>query len=377
MFKSKRTKIRVIHIVYSFGTGGLEKGIATLVRNASECFEHIVLCLHSSGETAQFLPAGTSVIELHKPSGNSLSFVWKLRRTIERLKPAIVHARNWGGTDGIIAARLAGVRAAIQGEHGWLIDDPEGMNVKRLRLRRIFDYWTQEYTCVSQHLSQWLVKTVKVKRPVTQIYNGVDIQVFSPGERGKSVRAELGLSDKSFIIGMVGRLDPIKDHPTLFRAYQTLKREYADIHLIIVGKGPERQRLERLAGSDILFLGNRQDIPAILQATDVFALPSLNEGISNTILEAMAVGLPVITTNVGGNPELARDGKTGMLVPPAEPMAICAALRNYIRNPELARIHGDAGRKIVVEQFSVEQMVQGYERVYKRIALNTGIIKSP
>ena len=156
-------KIRIIHVLHTFGTGGMEKGVATIVQNSSELFEHIILCLHSSGETARLLPPGTPIIELHKPPGNSMVFLWKLTRTLKSLKPAIVHARNWGGIDGIIAARMAGIRQTIQGEHGWRIDDPEGLNSKRLKTRRFIDRWIQEYTCVSQDLQQWLSQVVRLK----------------------------------------------------------------------------------------------------------------------------------------------------------------------------------------------------------------------
>ena len=362
-------KIRVIHVVYSFATGGMEKGIATLVRNASEEFEHVILCLHSSGETERLLPQGTSVIELHKPEGNSLAFLWKLFQILRSLKPALVHARNWGATDSIIAARLAGIRTTIQGEHGWLIDDPEGLNARRLTIRRFLDSWIQEYTCVSQHLKHWLCEVTKVKKMVTQIYNGVDTRMYCPGELGGAIRTELGISEKTFVIGIVGRLDPIKNHPTLFRAFAEVRKFDPEVRLLIVGDGPERAHLEHLAGEGIIFLGNRLDIPEILQALDVFVLPSLNEGISNTILEAMAVEIPIVATRVGGNPELMEDGVTGILVPPGESEAIASALLTYLQNPNIRYTHGKCGRKRVIQLFSIEQMVKSYETVYKRVAL--------
>lgn len=362
--------IRVVHVVYTFKTGGMEKGIATLIRQASEGFEHVIVCLHSSGETARLLPQGTPVKELYKPPGNSPRFLLKLARTLHSFKPAIVHARNWGGTDGIIAARLAGMRATIQGEHGWEIDDPEGLNPKRLKIRRVFDRWTQEYTCVSQHLEQWLYQTVKVQKPVTQIYNGVDTELYRPGtdDMKMKVRAELGIAPATFVIGIIGRLDPIKDHPTLIQAVRDLSSHYPDVKLLIVGEGPERPRLEALQDEHCLLLGNRLDVPAILQTLDVFVLPSFNEGISNTILEAMAAGIPVVATDVGGNPELVTDGKTGALLPPQQPQHMAAVLLQYACNPSLRQSYGVCGRAKVMEQFSIQRMIHAYEAVYKRAA---------
>lgn len=366
-------KIRVAHIVYAFGTGGLEKGVATVVRNASEDLEHVIVCLHSSGESERLLPPGTPVIELYKPAGNSPIFLWKLARTLKRVRPTIVHARNWGGTDGIIAARLAGVRAAVQGEHGWEIDDPAGLNAKRLFFRRILDFWIDEYTAVSRHLGTWLTETVKVRKPVAQIYNGVDTDVFFPasGSEKNAIRAEFDIPDDAFIIGIVGRLDQIKDHPTLFQAFTGVKQVRPDAHLLVVGDGPERERLEALADDGCLFLGNRLDVPAVLRGFDLFVLPSLNEGISNTILEAMATGLPVVACRVGGNPELLDHGQTGTLVPPGDSDALAAAILQYAQNRTLQDQQGAEGRKTVLQQFSVQSMVAGYENVYRRVAKNS------
>lgn len=361
-------KLRVIHVVHSFKTGGMERGIATIIRNASESFEHVVLCLSSSGETASLLPQGISIIELHKSPGNSLIFLLTLARTLKALKPAVVHTRNWGGTDGIIAARIAGIRSVIQGEHGWVIDDPEGLNSIRLKTRRFIDRWVREYTCVSLHLKRWLLDIAKVKGKVNQIYNGVDIQIFCPGKEGGKIRSELGIPEKSFVAGVVGRLVPIKNHVTLFKAFAEVKRLCPDTKLLVVGDGPERDHLKHLGYENVIFLGNRTDIPDILQAIDVFVLPSLNEGISNTILEAMASGLPVVVTKVGGNPELVEDGTTGILVPSKDSSAMASALISYLHNPALRFSHGEAGRRRVIEAFSIENMVRGYETVYRRVA---------
>ncbi len=361
-------KIRVVHILHSFGTGGMEKGVATIVRNASEPFEHIIVCLSQSGETERLLPSGTPVIELHKPPGNSPIFLFKFARKLRSLKPAIVHARNWGGTDGIIAARLAGIRTTIQGEHGWLIDDPEGLNGKRLKMRRLFERWTTEYTSVSEHLERWLYEKVRVKKTVTQIYNGVDTQLFCPGETGLKIRTALHIPKKALVIGIVGRLDPIKNHPTLFQAFNEVKRSCPEVRLLVVGDGPERSRLESLAGNGVIFLGNRLDVANILQALDVFVLPSLNEGISNTILEAMATGLPVVATRVGGNSELVEDGISGTLVPPGDVKAIALTLLQYLKNPDLRSSFGKRSRDRTLRDFSVENMVKGYETVYRRVA---------
>lgn len=360
-------KIRIAHVLYSFGTGGLEKGIATIVQNASPDMEHIIICLSTSGESARLLPAGSRIIALGKMKGNSLLFIWKLARTLRSLRPDVVHTRNWSGVDGIIAARLAGIRWVIHGEHGWEIKDCNGLNAKRVFIRRLLSKWVCEYTCVSKQMEKWFRDELRLKKSVTQIYNGVDPQKYHPGDDRDRLRLELGLGPNAPVIGVVGRLDPIKDHPTVLRAFETVRKYRPESQLLIVGDGIERKRLEGLAGQGVSFWGNRADVPDILKILDIFVLPSLNEGISNTILEAMATSLPVIATRVGGNPELVEDAHDGFLFDPGDSRSLASALLQYIGHPDLRRQHGCAGRQKVQENFTVQTMVSAYETVYRRL----------
>jgi sugar transferase (PEP-CTERM/EpsH1 system associated) len=354
--------------VHSFHTGGLEKGIATIVKHASSNFEHIVLCLSTSGESARLLPFNTNVIELRKPPGNSPFFLVKLARTLKSLRPDVVHTRNWGGMDGIIAARLVKIRSVVHGEHGWGAEDPNGLKPKRVYIRRFLNRCVCEYTGVSKEIERWLRDEIKVRKPITQIYNGVDTEKYHPAESPAFIRSELGLAEDAPLVGVVARLDPIKDHQTLFRAFRTVQRARPEARLIVIGDGPERTHLESEIEQGVIFLGNRSDVPEILQAVDVFVLPSLNEGISNTILEAMATTLPIVATRVGGNPELVEAGRTGILVEPGDSDSMASALLRYINNLDLQINHGRAARQRVLNHFSIQSMVQSYESVYRRVA---------
>ncbi len=207
----------------------------------------------------------------------------------------------------------------IHGEHGWDLGDAHGQNIKRVFLRRMLSTWVKEYTCVSRDMEIWLKEKIKVKRPLTQIYNGIDTRAFAPDGSSTKNRSQFGLTGKDIVIGVVGRLDPIKNHALLFKVFEEINNENPDVKLLVVGDGPERKNLEHLAGNGVQFLGNRADVPDILRMMDIFTLPSINEGISNTILEAMATGLPVVATDVGGNPEIIDDGQTGQLVPIGRP----------------------------------------------------------
>jgi len=359
--------IRVVHVVHSFGTGGLEKGIATLVDRAASDLGHTVLCLTRSGESEKLLPPGTRVFSLDKRPGNSLRFVLRLARILRSERPDVVHTRNWGGMDGILAARLARLPAVLHGEHGWGMDDPDGANRKRILARRFTSRCVRGYTCVSQDIERWLLERVRVRAPVRQIYNGVDAARFRPGRSDGRIRRGIGIPDRAFVVTICGRLDPIKDHETLFRALRELRRRHPESHLLVVGDGPERRALERQAGEGVWLLGERADVPQILAETDVFVLPSLNEGISNTILEAMAAGVPVVASRCGGNPELVVDGECGCLFTPGRDDEIVGALERYASDTPLRRAHGESGRRRAIAHFGIEQMVERYEDVYRRV----------
>lgn len=363
-----KSRIRVAHVVHSFGTGGLEKGIATLAAHASRDIEHVVVCQARSGASSRLLPRGVRVIELHKPEGHSFRFLWALARSLKELEPDVVHTRNWTGMDGIVASHLAGVSSLVHGEHGWGMEDPTGDDFLRCQTRRLLCRGAREITCVSRQMIEWLIGVVGIERPITQIYNGVDTERFRPAESRGGPIDELGIAEGAFVVGTVGRLDPIKDHPTLFRAIERLRRSVPECELLVIGDGAERARLEKLATPHVRMLGDRQDVPDLLRRMDVFVLPSINEGISNTILEAMASGLPVVATRVGGNPELVIDGTTGRLVTIGDVEGIADALRSYAVDARFRTSHGRNARRRAVREFSVPGMVDAYEQIYRRNA---------
>ncbi len=346
----------------------MEKGIATCIRHASPGFEHVVVCLTRSGASAALLPPGIPVVELHKPPGNSPRFLLRLVRALRELEPDVVHTRNWGGLDGILGAHLGGLRRVLHGDHGWEVEDLAGGPPRRRWVRRVLSGLTGGFTCVSRDLRRWLLEEVGVRCPVTQIYNGVDTAVYRPGADGAEVRRELGLPADVPVVGHVGRLVEIKDHATLFRAFDRVRRELPDAVLLCVGDGPLRETLQRSAGEGVRLLGHRDDTARVLRALDVFVLCSLREGISNTILEAMAGGLPVVATRVGGNPELVTEGSTGALVPAADADGLAGALTRYLGDPVLRRAHGAAARETALQRFGVAGMVGAYESAWRSVA---------
>src|SRR5262249_10910403 len=227
---------------------------------------------------------------------------------------------------------------------------------------------------VSDDLGRWLVDRVRIPtRKVITIRNGVDVNRFRPGNPA-AARAALGLPTNRFVVGTVGRLDPVKGQTTLLRAFALLRSLCADqgALLLIVGDGPCRSELTALmvsAGLDgrVHFLGERHDIPEVLQAMDAFVLPSIAEGSSNTLLEAMATGLPVVATRVGGSPELVDNDVNGILVAPREPQALAEAIGSYLSDSRLRALHGASARERAVACFGLERMTNSYLGLYRQL----------
>jgi len=294
---------------------------------------------------------------------------------LKRLKPHIVHTRNLAGLEYLLLAACAGVSGRVHGEHGRDIYDLHGTNWKYVWLRRFVHHFISCYTVVSQDLASWLSHVVSAKpSSMYQIYNGVDTEKFSPARAGRVPIGPPGFSKpESMVIGTVGRMLPVKDQLTLVRSFVELITRASvlreRLRLVVIGEGPLREQalgiLREANLESIVWLpGERQDIPELMRGMDIFVLPSIAEGISNTILEAMATGLPVVATDVGGNRELIEEGITGKLVPPQNPGAMADAIASYVVSPSLRLENGQAGRKRVERCFSMEAMVEGYLKVY-------------
>lgn len=363
----------VVHVVHSLAAGGLENGVVNVVAGTGAHVRHAIICLSTAGPFARRLPPGTPVASLDKRPGNDPRLWVRLVRELRRLRPAVVHTRNWATWDAVPAARLAAVPAVIHGEHGRDVGDPEGRHRRRNLLRRILAPLVTQFVAVSEDLGRWLVSVVGIPAAkVCVIRNGVDLTRFVPGPRD-AARRTLGLPRGARVVGTVGRLDPVKDHASLVDAFAELASAFPDAVLAIAGDGPAgpelAARVARLGlGERVRLLGERDDVPRVLRALDVFVLPSVAEGMSNTLLEAMATGLPVVATRVGGNPELVDDGVTGLLVPRRAPRALAAAIARYLDDPHLAALHGKAGRQRAEERFALPVMCEAYARLYRDLA---------
>ena len=360
----------VVHVMNRLDVGGLENGVVNLInRMPGERFRHTIVCLSGYDEDfrRRIRTPGVEVLSLGKRPGKDPAAYLRMWRVLRRLRPDIVHTRNFGTIDMQWVAALAGVPRRIHGEHGWWASDPLGQNPRHLGLRRLCRPVIHVFVAMSKDIAQWLVTSVGVNpRKIRQLYNGVDTERFFP--------RTVALGSDEIVIGTVGRLDAVKNHEGLIVAFQSLLAGLPDqasrLRLVIAGDGPLRQRLQEVArdagiGGQVSFPGVTHDVPSILRGFDVFVLPSVNEGISNTILEAMASSLPVVAARVGGNPELVESGRTGTLYDPSVSAALGDALKTYLLDPNLRRAHGSAGRDRVERHFSLSAMVSGYEALYR------------
>jgi sugar transferase (PEP-CTERM/EpsH1 system associated) len=371
----------VMHVVYRFGVGGLENGIVNLLNRLPESeFRHAIVALTECDPqfSRRIERDDVELISLGKPPGNGWRVFGKMRRVLLERRPAIVHTRNIAALEMQLPAWAARVPACIHGEHGWDISDPGGMNRRYRLVRRAHRPFVAHYVAVSADLARYLRNVIGVRADrISCICNGVDEKKFSPVQ-GPMEAASI----RPLVIGTVGRLQEIKGQATLIEAVHALvEQEPAKrrtLRVRFIGDGPLRRALERDAAerglSDVVeFLGARDDVAACMRQLDVFVLPSLAEGISNTILEAMATGLPVVATAVGGNVELVTPAKTGLLVPPADPSKLAHALGRYLDSAELRQTHGVAARADVEARFALSGMVEQYRTLYHDVLATHGL----
>lgn len=339
--------------------------------STADSFLHEICCIKTSGRSSKRLIGKIPIHEMHKGDGNDLRIIGKIVKLIRMVNPDVVHTRNWGTTDAIVAARIAGVGRIIHGEHGWNMDDPKGEVLRRRVARTLLSPLITNFVTVSDDLRRWLHEKARIKlSKISKISNGVDTDKFRPRNM-REAKNRIGLENQT-VLGIVSRLDPIKRHDLLFRAFEAIQVRCPATKLVVVGDGPERANLERILSrmldpSSVIFLGEREDVAEVYPAMDVFVLPSENEGISNTILEAMATGKPIIATAVGGNLEVVTHRRTGLLIPEHNIGALSDAMTYYIGHPEERKTHGRNARVDASSRFSLKRMVKEYENLYTKI----------
>lgn len=358
--------VHICHLVLSLEPGGLENGVVNVVNGLDPAaFRSSVCCLRRTGEFAARIRPDVAVTAMGLQSGNDPRTVLRLANLFRASGVDIVHTRNVEPFFyGLPAARLAGVPAVIHSEHGRTFPErPLRAMAQRLLLRRVDAAFT-----VSAQLRADLARELRVSDSRFEvIYNGVDVTRFSPLERA----TEAADATRPLRIGSVGRLVQVKNYPLLLRALARLPAQRR-CTLLLVGEGPERGALAALASElgvadRVEFAGHRDDVPELLRTMDVFVLPSVSEGMSNTLLEAMAAGVPVLASDVGGNVEIIEPERSGLLFRCGDESHAAAQLLRLLESADLRRTLGQEGAMRVRRDFSIEAMLQRYAALYRRV----------
>ncbi|MRX06448.1 TIGR03088 family PEP-CTERM/XrtA system glycosyltransferase [Pseudoduganella sp. FT25W] len=370
----------IVHLIHRLDVGGLENGLVNLINHLPpERYRHAIVCLEDASDfRLRIQRPGVEIVSINKRHGKDWSHYLRLFHTLKRLQPQLIHTRNLAGIEAQLLAAAAGVRLRVHGEHGRDINDLDGSKRRYRLLRQMLRPLIGHFIAVSKDLEDWLVDTIGARpQRVTHISNGVDSVQFHPRLGPPAAIGPEGfMTEQAFVIGSVGRMAEVKDHITLVHAFLTLLAQgglaASRMRLVIIGDGPCRQPcldVLRASGTSALawLPGARDDIARLMRAFTVFVQPSLAEGASNTVLEAMASGLPVVATAVGGNPELVQPGWTGKLVAPRDPGQLAAAIADYYCAPGLAAQHGARARRRVLTEFSLSAMAAAYLAVYDRL----------
>lgn len=373
--------MKVLHLVHAFQTGGAERVILNLIRHGSAEVENLICSLTEPNDLAAQLSGRNVRLErLNKKQGNDPAIVTKIARVITENGIDLVHAQGWGTyLEGLIAAKALVRRRVpfVFAFHGKSLEEArQGMPLRRRLAQRAASWFTDAYVAPAAEMAADYAHSIGIRQErIRVIHNGIDTAAFRSGFAAE-IREEFAIGRDEFVVGFVGRLDPVKNIGGLIEGFSAFLRAYGPgspgIRLLVVGDGVEMPR-GRQAASDlgirdrILFAGLRQDIPRCMAAMDVYFQPSFYEGHSLTLLEAMACGLPVVSTAVGGTPEIVEPNCTGYLHAPDDHAGMAFSLGELYRRPDLRRTLGESGRDKVVRSYSVDGMVAGYERLYREL----------
>lgn len=307
-----------------------------------------------------------------------------LTRFLRKKRYHIVHTHNSkAGFIGRLAAKWAGVPIIVHTVHGFAFHDrePAWRQILFRNLERLASRWCDKMVFISQPLIDWALRDRITRREkIQKIYSGIEIDHFKPvpdGEK-KALKVAWGISEEAPVVGMVSKLWEGKGHTTLIHAFEGLKQEIPEAVLVIVGEGYLRDQLSDLVDrlglkGSVLFTGFQMDVRRIIATFDVAVLPSFFEGMGRVLLEAMAMGKPLVASSVGGIPDLVHHGKNGLLVTPGSVSELKSGLLTLIRNKALAKEMGKEGRKRISEEFSAGRMAQSIEKLYRELLQRKGI----
>ena len=366
---SPRLQPRVMQVVLSLSPGGTERLVIEICRRLGRGFDVSVCCLDGDGAWAgELRDRGIEVVALNRRPGFRPEIGRQIARLAAERRVNLLHCHQYSP---FVYGRLAqmwqpGVKL-VYTEHGRLSDAPPSW--KRQVVNPLLSWFDGPIVAVSDELRQYMVASRFPRARVAVIHNGIDTAALpAPGDRRRA-RALLGFDDRALIAATVARLDTVKDFPSLLDAFARVRHVMPQAQLLIVGDGPQRSALETRARQDDLagsvhFLGLRSDVRAILPAADIYVNSSISEGVSITILEAMAAGVPVVATSAGGTPEVLAEGEAGVLVPVRNPERLAQAILGLAADSGARARFAVRGRRRVESSFTIQRMVAEYAQLY-------------
>jgi glycosyltransferase involved in cell wall biosynthesis len=362
---------KVVHVVEDLGIGGLERVIASIVLGLDTTrYDLEVWCLVRGGEIAEELAdKGIRVTILGMKSYHRPFQIVALARLLRKSRADIIHAHGYfGSTFGRLAAIAARTPLIIAHVHTTYY----GFKVRHLLIERSLSLFTDKIVCVSRAVRRFVVEVEGIsEKKASLIYNGVgEADLFEADQDRSITRESLGIGDEDMVVITVASLAPHKGHTVLLHAARVVLERHGNLRFVIVGDGPLRQELEshvqemRLS-LKVAFTGQRKDVAPLLRLADLFVLPSTErEGLGIALIEAMAEGLPVVGTRLGGIPEVIDEGVNGLLVAPGNSHELAAALEGLIMDRARRQEMGRAGRRIYEQRFTAADMVQSIEALY-------------
>ena len=368
--------MKILHVVNSLDPGGMENGVVNMA-HALELhgFEVFVACLERRGAFADRLPQPGHLTVLGKSGGFSPRAALRLAREITRLQPDVLHSHNLGALIYSSLAMCGGLRGALlQGEHSQLTD--EELTPRRLRQRRWLYRTCRAIHTVSHPMREELLTLGFPPQKISVILNGVDTTRFAPGDR-RAARHTLGLPEDAACIGIIGRFGPFKRHAVLLDAFDAIAPYFPTVHLVIAGAGGSeeasvRTRVQASPHTTRLhWLGYQSDPARCYHALDLLAIPSVNEGLSNVALEAMASGVPVLANTACGHDHIITSGHDGLIADLSTPTALVAALTPLLSRPDRLVDFGEKARTKITGHFSITSMTAAYAALYRSVVTPT------
>lgn len=371
--------ITILHLLNKFTFGGTERVIVNLVRKSPDHIRNIIGSFYDfSEEFVREIPEKHEFIYcLHKRDGNDIRIPFRIASLSKKFDVNIIHSLGWATyAEGLIAAYLLGKRRRfIHSYRGKTRADLMGIPRRRIYTEKLFSNFCEAIVVPSEESKREYAELVGIDASkIRVIYNGVDVDRFKGNDSLRwPRRREMGIGDGEIVVGSVGRFDPVKNMTGLVIAFSKLKeQERIKSKLLLVGDGPELPGIVALVKDlelkpRVVFTGMSADIPKWLSAMDVYVQPSHFEGVPNSVLEAMAAGLPVIATRVGGVPEIVADRETGFLVPSNNQESLTRAIESLVKDLEKGRQMGTCGRRRVTSLFSIEKMAKEYEALYETV----------